>query len=131
MRFFKYILLFTLPILLFINLWRLVSGNDGTAGFSYTMEYVSTYRGWQNTVGLFEYMYSLGNVDNVGEGILLVLSPLWAPTALALAILGDILYHIAFFFGWIGTSIFGDLLVPRAEPKTLDFNQPFIPPWDM
>lgn len=119
MRFFKYLLLFVLPILLFLNLWRLANGNDDSVGFRFTMEYVSTYRGWQNTVDMFDNIYSIVNVDNAAEGILVVLSPIWAPVAVLVAIIADIIYHIGFFFGWIGVSIFGDFMIEKPAGITI------------
>ena len=120
MRVLKYIVAFILPILLLINLWRFVMGNTDEVGFRFAVDYTSTYRGWQSTVSFFQYMYSLANVDNAGEAILLVLSPLWAPVAIGIAILSDILYHIGFFFGWLTSSVFGSDLT--INPDTSSWN---------
>ena len=124
MRVLKYLVAFILPILLLINLWRFAMGNNDEAGFRFAVDYTSTYRGWESTVSFFQYMYSIGNVDNIGEGILLVLSPLWAPVAIGVAILADILYHIGFFFGWLTSSVFASDLTMN---QTSSSGNPFFP----
>ena len=109
MKFFTIIISCSLAVLLFVNIWRVYNFGDGgnPAGFRMTMDYLSTYRGWNSTVSMFNDISEIFNVDNVGEGILVILSPLWAPIAVGIAIVNDIIYHIAFFFGWIPMAIFG------------------------
>lgn len=110
MKFFLIILSSSLAVLLFVNIWRVYNFGDGgnPAGFRMTMDYLSTYRGWTSTVSMFNDINEIFNVDNIGEGILTILSPLWAPIAVGIAIISDIIYHITFFFGWIPTAIFGN-----------------------
>lgn len=107
MRVFKYVVLFTLPVLLFVNLWAFANGGSGHfKGFKDLVEYGKTFHGFDYTYQLLNNMsHMIVTQFNVGDYVLAaatgLLYLLVGPVIFIGTLVADIVANVVWFFGWI------------------------------
>lgn len=116
MKIIKYVLIFSLPILLFINLWRFVNMGDSFnyTGLKDTANYISTFPGFENFYSAFtswntEFSYGFwdGVADFFTGGVASLCKALYQPLQCIFGAITDIVNIIVWFVGWIFTAFGG------------------------
>ena len=113
MRVLKYILLFTVPVVLFLNLWALINLGDDYSfrGLKDTFTYASTFKGFEhfyNTwVQLGDYFQFTWQevVASVLAPVYLIGKMIFAIVWLVGSITADVVSMVMWLFGWIFSMV--------------------------
>ena len=109
MKVIKYILVFTIPVVLFLNLWALINLGDDYSfrGLKDAFAYTSTFKGFAS---VYDTWIQLGDYFTIEwyEVVASVLAPvyiigkmLFAFSWLVGSLVKDLVIMIGWFFGWI------------------------------